>query len=811
MIELVEKLSVTPEPLTPLTDCQMADTFMSKRRSSVPSFPPQLELQHLSSTSSSTTSSQGEPSITTPVTMLFPLPPTTAAGAAGRPAPLNLSHGSPKDELRATPGDLGAFDGSHGGGGLLTLEIGDQFLSPTAHSFDYDRLRPPSTSSPVPSLDKLTVRQQKSSSSLSALSAKSYPNGLLSPICVDITTTAPQGSEWSASAHSSTGDHTTVGDCTSSSFGHSPTSPLSPLVPSPPIPEKDSKYRSMVMFGRQSFGVHAGHHQEPPVASMLDDLAEEEPIAPESSETSLATHFPEKRRSIKDVEEIMADDLNDLRDAFLPPETRSRSRTVTSRSSSRTRSVGTFKIIGSNKPVPGHGTPSTYTVKSGRKMGRRSSSINGTDEKLLEIWSAPPLLAVVEAETSIVRDENGRAVHFGDLLPKGVAARQGSSTTDTPKVVVIFMRHFWCPLGQDYAVRSISPLDPSTLRSHNVQIVLIAPGSWKLIKKYRKLCQCPYPIYSDNTRHLYKLMGLTDFLGDDKRYQKTQSSSSSQTLKSLRNGFLKLPGDPGSVRQLGGEFIFGGGNACEFAHRMTTPSDHLEASAVLRTAGVEMPSPLFRTGSALSSIGNGIVCIDKERKGSWETSRMSDVGSASDMKRPTKLERESATWDEDTEEYVESLGPMSTTSSSHQHSSSNHTHAPPRRSMDSPSPVHELEPSSPTRPVKSPLRASMYQQQLQQLQQLQHQQSQNVQSINSHSNHYNNYTNTNFVEKRDKPMSTWSSSSSSETGIVTTPQQQNLPPINPLDATSCEQKDKEYDELVRRYRAQKWGLAYEMD
>jgi hypothetical protein len=99
----------------------------------------------------------------------------------------------------------------------------------------------------------------------------------------------------------------------------------------------------------------------------------------------------------------------------------------------------------------------------------------------------------------------------------------------------------------------------------------------------------------------------------------------------------------------------------------------------------------------------------------------------------------------------------------------------------------------------------MYQQQLQQLQQLQQQQTQNVQTIN---NHYNS-----FAEKRerDKPMSTWSSSSSSETGIVTTPQQQNLPPIHPLDATSSEQKDKEYEELVRKYRAQKWGLAYEMD
>lgn len=806
MIELVEKLSLTPEPLAPLTHRQSAEDLALKRRSSEPRFPPQLELQHLSSTSCSTASSQGEPPVTTPVTMLFPLPPTTAAGAAGRPPPLNLSKKGPLGDQCAETGYTGAFDGSDAGGGLLTLEIGDQFLSPTVSSFDHDRLTPAAATSPAaPVHDRLTVRQQKSTSSLSASSARSYPNGLLSPLCVD-PSAASMRSRWSMSAHSA-GEGTPIDEQTSGPFGPSPTSPLSPLSLLP-VPDGNSKHRSMITFGRQSFGVHSANQHEPSVASALEGLSEEEsnPSAEASRRTSLAAHFPEKRRSYTEIEEIIADDLNDLRDAFIPPEARSE----TSRSSSRTRSVGTFKLLSSNKPVPGHGTPSSYTVKSGRKMGQRSWSVNG-DEKLLEIWSAPPLLAVVEAETAWVRDENGRDVQFGDLLPKGVAARQGGRASDTPKVVIIFMRNFWCQQGQDYTVRSISQLDPSTLRSHNVHVILIAPGSWKLIKKYRKLTQCPYPIYSDSTRHLYKLMGLTNFVGDDRRYQRNQNTSSG-TLKTLRKGFLKLPGDPGSARQLGGEFIFGANNTCEFAHRMTNPSDHLDATAVLRTAGVEMPAPLYRSGSILSSIGNGIVCIDKERKGSWETSRRSDVGSASDMRRPVKLERESTTWDEDTEEYVESLGPMSSTSSAyHQPAPAVPTSLPPppRRSIDSSSPVHDIEPNSPTRPAKSPLRASLYQQQLQQLQQLQLQQTQNVQTINNYYNHYNHYNN--FVDRRDKPMSTWSSSSSSETGIVTTPQQPSMPTINPIDTSNIEQKDKEYEELVRRYRAQKWGSACEMD
>ena len=36
----------------------------------------------------------------------------------------------------------------------------------------------------------------------------------------------------------------------------------------------------------------------------------------------------------------------------------------------------------------------------------------------------------------------------------------------------------------------------------------ISNGSWRIIKRYRELFKCPYPIYVDEQRHLYEKMGM---------------------------------------------------------------------------------------------------------------------------------------------------------------------------------------------------------------------------------------------------------------------------------------------------------------
>lgn len=111
---------------------------------------------------------------------------------------------------------------------------------------------------------------------------------------------------------------------------------------------------------------------------------------------------------------------------------------------------------------------------------------------------------VLEASTCFVRDENGLPVCFSDLLPPPGPVEAGKPT---PKTVVFFIRTFWCGQCQDYTLASISILSPEALEKAGIRVVIIGHGSWKVLKAYRRLFKCPFPIYVDGPKKLYSLMG----------------------------------------------------------------------------------------------------------------------------------------------------------------------------------------------------------------------------------------------------------------------------------------------------------------
>ena len=76
-----------------------------------------------------------------------------------------------------------------------------------------------------------------------------------------------------------------------------------------------------------------------------------------------------------------------------------------------------------------------------------------------------------------------------------------------PKTVVFFIRTFYCGQCQDYTLASIAHIDPEALKRHNIRLVVISNGNWRHIKPYRELFKCPYPIYVDASRKLYRHMG----------------------------------------------------------------------------------------------------------------------------------------------------------------------------------------------------------------------------------------------------------------------------------------------------------------
>lgn len=160
------------------------------------------------------------------------------------------------------------------------------------------------------------------------------------------------------------------------------------------------------------------------------------------------------------------------------------------------------------------------------------------------------------------------------------------------KTVVFWIRTFICGQCQDYTFASLSQLDPVAIHEAGINVIVIAPGSWKIIKRYREIFKCPFPIYVDDSRRLYQLMGMTKLSGDfgpaKGRAAYHQSTIPRQILKGIGNSLFKMPlANPGKISQLGGEFVLGPGLRCDFAHRMTTRSDHLEAPDVLQYAGCD--------------------------------------------------------------------------------------------------------------------------------------------------------------------------------------------------------------------------------
>ena len=151
----------------------------------------------------------------------------------------------------------------------------------------------------------------------------------------------------------------------------------------------------------------------------------------------------------------------------------------------------------------------------------------GETEEPFDVDRTPSRHNLLEAATCFVKDENGDLICFGDFFPVssetsgtpttgGADATPGANETESQnsdgrvkhvKTIVFFIRHFWCGQCQDYTLASLALLDPVAIAKAGIRIVVISNGSWKIIKSYRRILSCPFPIYVDGPRKLYRLMG----------------------------------------------------------------------------------------------------------------------------------------------------------------------------------------------------------------------------------------------------------------------------------------------------------------
>ncbi|KAE9398144.1 hypothetical protein BT96DRAFT_995173 [Gymnopus androsaceus JB14] len=236
-----------------------------------------------------------------------------------------------------------------------------------------------------------------------------------------------------------------------------------------------------------------------------------------------------------------------------------------------------------SQPQTPHITPLTPTLPSPLPF-----SINGLPTR---------------AETNLaadlpILDEEGYSIPFRTILYDF----EGGQV----KTIVCFIRHFLCPICQDYMYSIARNVDPNALKKAGLRLVIIGNGGWEMIKSYRRIFKLPYPVYTDPTAALYTALGMTLRTLDPgpkpprssgqrpESYVRHRSIASGVALV-LRNAVkARMPvwRYMGDKTILGGEFVFQVNNSvveCEWAHRMQYTTAHEEIRSVLGEAGGRSP------------------------------------------------------------------------------------------------------------------------------------------------------------------------------------------------------------------------------
>ncbi|WVF72300.1 hypothetical protein IAT40_007113 [Kwoniella sp. CBS 6097] len=212
-------------------------------------------------------------------------------------------------------------------------------------------------------------------------------------------------------------------------------------------------------------------------------------------------------------------------------------------------------------------------------------------------------------EVEIV-DENGEKFTLGELV-------RGK------RVVLVFIRHFWCTNCQVYTHQLGLSIPPKKL-PHGTEVIIIGCGSSVPIKTYTSFTSSPYPVYACPSLELHKIFKFvrtlqsadpTKSTSNDQNQDNETScgaddggschsttttagyldgvgSETKRIWLSLKNGPLKNFGHYStSVRgpndQNGGEMIIEPDGTCSLMHRMQNTADHISLEGLAKAIGAE--------------------------------------------------------------------------------------------------------------------------------------------------------------------------------------------------------------------------------
>ncbi|ROW08142.1 hypothetical protein VPNG_06922 [Cytospora leucostoma] len=156
-------------------------------------------------------------------------------------------------------------------------------------------------------------------------------------------------------------------------------------------------------------------------------------------------------------------------------------------------------------------------------------------------------------EDYIVLDRHGKTHTFKSLYTGRHVAR---------RVLIIFVRHFFCGSCQEYLRTLSESITPESLLQLPIPtfIAVVGCGDPALIEMYQSVTGSPFPVYADPKGRLYKELGMvkTLALGSRPAYARkslvrSSLESAALNLKHIKSGLAFRGGDQ---RQIGGEFLF---------------------------------------------------------------------------------------------------------------------------------------------------------------------------------------------------------------------------------------------------------------
>ncbi|KZP00602.1 hypothetical protein CALVIDRAFT_476054 [Calocera viscosa TUFC12733] len=293
------------------------------------------------------------------------------------------------------------------------------------------------------------------------------------------------------------------------------------------------------------------------------------------------------------------------------------------------KTPGALSFAPSGSPRSRRLTKPKPTPEQSRSRSRSRSFTGSPRSPVLPFEAEAPITkeALQEAARLEVFDEAGEPVRFGDLF----LGR---------KTIVCFIRHFWCPLCQDYMFSISRGVDPDALRRAGVDLVIISNGSPKMIKSYRELFHCPFPLFTDPSRKLYHVLGMTlrtlEAGPNSEKPDYVQHGSMGGMMMVMKHA-MKMPlGNAGDIKQLGGEFCLGPGLRCDYAHRMTTTRSHAPIQTVLDASGVDL-NEAQKEHLEATEIRDPSMQMTEEEEAEWTSKRQQALDAMDERKRRRRV------------------------------------------------------------------------------------------------------------------------------------------------------------------------------